>query len=174
MSLLGPPALLAEQQFYPFSPSYSKPSQSNFEHQRYYWRPLNGEEAYKDRFRNDWEASFDLKAQVYRGELDSPHPNGGYRQLPQTQGSTPYSQGFRFRPLNQAEQLRMKSRQSTNLKSYPSNRYRPLKPSGDRAIGFSAENQYRFRPDSRLDRGQGNAQPRYSLERQLYTPYPNQ
>ncbi|MET0010244.1 MAG: hypothetical protein ABW124_00360 [Candidatus Thiodiazotropha sp. 6PLUC9] len=168
ISLLGPTTLLAEQQIYPFSPSYSKTPQSNFERQHYYWRPLNQEDEYRVIPGNNWQAPVEQETLGVRDESDSSFSNWSHWQIPQTQGAIPYGRGFRFRPLNEREQDRHQRRNSSDQ----SIQFRPSNSATDRAFGFSMENQYRFRPDSRLERGSRSAPRRYSLEPPLHMLYP--
>jgi hypothetical protein len=169
--LIGPAVVLAEQQAAPFSTQYSQPLQDDFERGEYRWRPLKKrEEQVTTSPGIDWGRSATPLAPQYRDYADTPSglPRGVYRPVPKRHQITPHHQGYRFRPLSPAEQERIKKRNIANRESNQPPRelvFRPYRrTTGRRSYSLSAQGQYRFRPDKRLEESPSRIVPLYSLE----------
>ncbi|MCG8050402.1 MAG: hypothetical protein JAZ15_04305 [Candidatus Thiodiazotropha endolucinida] len=178
VSLLAPVQLFAERYAYPLNNPESVGARSKSgiygQHQ---WRPLNEEQGSGVQAGGEWRGSADRSTHSYRDYTDTPFglPEGTYRPVPERHEITPYHQGFKFRPLNPAEQERVKQRNLTNREvRQPSGqlRFRPQQSGSESGrFGYSQGNQYRFRPDERLDRGfPSDTTPYYTSEPQPMAP----
>ncbi|MCG7899001.1 MAG: hypothetical protein JAY99_05070 [Candidatus Thiodiazotropha lotti] len=176
--LLAPVQLFAERYAYPLNDSRSFGSRSNSGvYGQYQWRPLNQHQEMASQTEREWKRSADQSTQPYRDYTDTPFglPEGTYRPVPQRHEITPYHQGYRFRPLNPSEQERIKQRNLTNRETRQpvgELRFRPQQSTSETGrFGYSQGNQYRFRPDERLDRGfPSDTTPFYTSEPQLMAP----
>ncbi|MBW9256053.1 MAG: hypothetical protein K1562_00310 [Candidatus Thiodiazotropha sp. (ex. Lucinisca nassula)] len=176
--LLAPVQLLAERYAHPLNNPEPVGNRSNSGVYRHYqWRPLNESQQSAAQAEAEWSGSAGRSTQHYRDYTDTPFglPEGTYRPVPERHEITPYHQGFRFRPINPAEQERIKQRNLTNREiRQPSGklRFRPQQSTSESGrFGYSQGNQYRFRPDERLDRGfPSDTTPFYTSEPQPMAP----
>lgn len=146
---------------------------------RYYrWRPLDNEVVSVPESGGYWEKSLNPSTQGYGDHVEVPPalPRDVYRPEPQPHQIMPYRQGYRFRALSSAEQVRIKARNRVYLDSNqpPQEiRFRPLgDSSGSRESGIQGKNRYQFRPDSQLDREANQLPPRYPAEPQFNSVAP--
>jgi hypothetical protein len=168
--LIGSAVALAEQRAYPFSTQYSQPQQIGSGQGAYRWRPLEEKDEQVTSSGFDRARSADTLVPHYRDYADTPSglPKGVYRPVPKRHQITPHHQGFRFRPLSPAEQERIKKRNTANRESNQPPRemiFRPYRRrTGGTNYSLSAQGQYRFRPDKRLEESTSRTTPLYSLE----------
>ncbi|MCG7938218.1 MAG: hypothetical protein N0C88_05085 [Candidatus Thiodiazotropha lotti] len=176
--LMVPVQLFAERYAYPVNdPNSVKSRSASGIYGQYQWRPRNQQQEAAPLAGSDWKGAAGRSTQSYRDYTDSPFglPEGTYRPVPQRHEITPYHQGYRFRPLNPSEQKRIKQHNLTNREiRQPSGelRFRPQQSTSEIGrFGYSQGNQYRFRPDERLDRGfPSGTTPFYTSEPQLIAP----
>ena len=176
--LVAPVQLFAERYAYPVNdPNSARPQSGSGVYGQYQWRPLNDRQQTAPAANQEWRGSVDRSSQPYRDYTDSPFglPEGTYRPVPQRHEITPYHQGYRFRPLSPSEQERIKQRSVTERDSHqPSGelRFRPQQSTSEAGrFGYSHGNEYRFRPDERLDRGfPAGTTPFYTSEPQFMQP----
>lgn len=134
--------------------------------------PLSQEDRYRWRPLNEDEQRSDSPAEPYRERLQTPQrvspppvidyaetppglPRGVYRPVEERHNITPHMEGFRFRTLSPSEQRRIKRRNEEYNQSVKPNRSESRKRlSSDGYGGFDTDRQqdYRFRPDERLDK----------------------
>jgi hypothetical protein len=177
--LLGPTIAAADQYVYPYQNANVKPQQIEIDSRYYRWRPLDNEEVSAPEFGGYWEKSRNPSTQGYGDYVDVPPalPREVSRPEPQPHQIMPYRQGYRFRSLSRAEQVRIKDRNKVYLESNqpPQGiRFRPLRDSpGGRESSMRSRNRYQFRPDSQFDREVTQLPPRYPSEPQFNSVAPD-
>ncbi|MES9992936.1 MAG: hypothetical protein ABW098_13340 [Candidatus Thiodiazotropha sp.] len=138
-----------------------RPAQSE---DRYRWRPLNNEEQQGTSTSKQVPDMFD-NGQSNRApriidyaETPPGLPRGVYRPVEDRHNITPHKDGYRFRSLSPREQERIKRRNEAYNRAWqPKPKQAEQQFSSERFGSFETNRQqdYRFRPDKRLEKQQG-------------------
>jgi hypothetical protein len=163
--LVFPVITSAQQQGYPTFNHSIKPQYSERDYRQYRWRPLRGEADAIARPAMNAQGKANGLVQGYR--IDRDPPLSWYRD-----SSLAQPQRYRFRSLSVKELERNRERIMVNrAASLPPRKmvFRPVEPSTRLSTGYSNKSQYRFRPDSQLDRASDYTIPLYTSEPWLNT-----
>ena len=169
--------MVSAERFYPDASHYDRPRQAGFDQRQYRWRPFEGKEQPSVSQWPQSEAPVKQSVPDYQDYADTPMglPRGVYRPVQERHEITPHHQGFRFRPLSPAEQVRIKKRNSAN-RDAGKQRDIVFRPQSQTAHGrdstVSRQSRYRFRPDKRLDTIERRRVPSYSQEPAFTELYP--
>lgn len=148
--------------------SYSeRPEQAGFDRLQYRWRPLDGEEPPPVLQWPEYATVNERNLPAYHDYADTPPglPRGVYRPVRERHKITPHHQGYRFRPLSPAEQVRIKERNSAarDGDKQPGLVFRSQRQAvHGRDSTVSRQSRYRFRPDKRLDAVENGRAPYHS------------
>lgn len=93
-------------------------------------------------------------------------PSGTYRRIDQRHTITPHLEGYRFRPIDPAEQLSSRSRNETQARSNRERIFSQAAGSTDGTgvySGGGSQGTLIYRPDPRFDKGANQGPPRYAF-----------